>query len=169
MKNDGDRLDVPGFSYGQKTGEFIDVPRIYGGRPESRKSGKPHSLSELMVGRVVSRARKGLQRATQIAREEYHKRKRVRVRKLKAPITNHSPVKACNRRFFDHMGMRGQFLPYVEKPELIISGAKIAYEITDGFCPIVTTTSAREAQIIAATLAHYGIATEILMLAITVY
>lgn len=157
MKNKGARLDVPGFSYGTKTGEFVDVPRIFGGKPQPRKSGKPHVLSELLTAKTVSRARKALQVATQIAKEDYYRRKRVRYRELKKAITNDTPARPCNRRFMEHMGMNGRFLKYEEQPELFVSGAKIAYEITDGFCPMVTTTSVREAQIICASLARYGI------------
>lgn len=158
MKRDASRLDVPGFAFGIKTGEFIDVPKLYGGRPQPKRSGLPHSLSELVSANVVSRARKSIQLAAKIAKEDYFRRKRSRVRELKRPITNQSPIKACNRRFFEHMGMKAQFLAYAESPELFISKAKTAYEITDGFCPMVTVTSAREALNIIASLAKYGIA-----------
>lgn len=158
MKKSNIRLDVPGFSFGIKTGEFIDVPKLYGGRPQPKRSGKPHSLAELIAPVAVSRARKALQLATLIAKEDYFKRKRARKRELKRPI-NRAPPQACNRRFFEHMGMKAGFLPYGERPELFISKSKIAYEITDGLCPMVTTTSSREALIICASLARYGIAT----------
>lgn len=158
MKKDASRLDVPGFAFGIKTGEFIDVPKLYGGRPQPKKSGHPHAMSELIAARTVSRARKAIQLATEIVKKDYFKRKRSRVRAFKRPITDHSPIKACNRRFFEHMGDKAQFLDYVEQPELFISNAKTAYEITDGFCPMVTVTSAREALNIIASLAKYGIA-----------
>lgn len=167
MDNSGSRLDIPGFSYGIKTGEFIDVPRIYGGRPTPKRSSKPHTLGELATASTVSRARKALQSATRITTEDYFKRKRVRFRELKKAITNDSPVRACNRRFFEHMGMDARFLPYEEQPELFISKAKTVYEITDGFCPMVTTTSVREAQFICASLARYGIASEIIPITVT--
>lgn len=160
------RLDIPGFSFGIKTGEFIDVPQIFGGKPTPKRSGRPHSIAEQINFKAISRARKALQLATSVAKEDYYRRKRIRIRKVKAAITNHTPIKSCNRRFFEHMGMNARFLPYEEKPELFISKSKIAFEITDGFCPIVTTTSAREALIILDTLAHYGIATEILTMSI---
>jgi hypothetical protein len=152
------RLDVPGFAFGIKTGEFIDVPKIYGGRPTPKRSGKPHALAELTCSLAISRARKAVQLATKIAKEDYFRRKRARNRELKKAITNSTPPGACNRRFFEHMGMKASFLAYKEKPELFISRSKVAYEITDGFCPMVTTTSAREALIICASLARYGIA-----------
>ncbi len=158
MDSDGPRLDVPGFSYGVKTGEFIDVPRIYGGRPCPKRPGRAHSLEELFVGQTISRARKAAQRATRVAQEDYFRRKRVRKREAKRAITNSTLPIACNRRFLEHMGLDARFLPYEEKPELFISRAKTAYEITDGFCPMVTTTSAREALNIIASLAKYGVA-----------
>jgi hypothetical protein len=162
MSDSEGRLDVPGFSYGTKTGEFIDVPRIYGGKPTPKRSGRPHSIAEQIGAQAVSRARKALQFATALAKEEYVRRKRVRNRELRRPITNNTPIRPCNRRFFEYVGMDASLLPYEEKPELIISKSKIAYEITDGLCPIVSTTSAREALIIRASLARYGIATEII-------
>lgn len=158
MDNNKSRLNVPGFSFGIKTGEFVDVPKIYGGRPQPKKSGLPHSLAELVAPRALSRARKALQLATRIAKEDYFRRKRQRNKGLKRAITNDTLPKACNRRFFEHMGMSARFLAYEEKPELFISRSKTAYEITDGFCPMVTTTSAREALSICASLARYGIA-----------
>src|SRR4051812_49157680 len=135
MSNNKERLDVPGFSLGIKTGEFIDVPRIFGGKPQPKRSSRPHSLSELIDPSPVSRARKALQLATRIAKEDYFKRKRVRTRELKKPIKPPRLV-GCNRRFFEHIGMNAHFLPYQEAPELFISKAKTAYEITDGFCPM---------------------------------
>lgn len=158
MSNKKSRLDVPGFSFGVKTGEFIDVPKVFGGKPTPKRSGRPHSLSEQIGAQTISRARKALQLATRIAKEDYFRRKRSRQRELKRAITNSALPSACNRRFFEHMGTNARFLGYVEKPELFISKAKTAYEITDGFCPMVTTTSAREALIICASLARYGIA-----------
>lgn len=159
MSKNVSRLDVPGFSFGIKTGEFIDVPKLFGGHPHPKRSGKPHSLTELIAPRAISRARKALQLATKIAKEDYFRRKRGRQRECKKAITNSTPPKACNRRFFEHMGMNARFLPYEEKPERFISRPKTVYEITDGLCPMVTTTSAREALIIVASLANYGIAT----------
>jgi hypothetical protein len=161
MSSNESRLNVPGFSYGIKTGEFIDVPKIYGGRPQPKRSGRPHALSELLTAETVSRSRKAVQLATEISKEDYFKRKRNRYRELKKAITNDAPIMACNRRFFEHLGMNARFLPYEENPELFISKSRTAYEITDGFCPLVTITSAREALIIIATLAKYGIAAEI--------
>lgn len=158
MDKNKPRLNVPGFSYGIKTGEFIDVPKLYGGRPTPKRSGKPHTLGELTANAAISRARKSLQLATRIAKEDYFRRKRTRNRGLKSAITNTTPIRACNRRFFEHMGMGARFLAYVEEPELFIGKSKTAYEITDGFCPMVTTTSAREALLICASLARYGIA-----------
>lgn len=158
MSKDESRLDVPGFSFGNKTGEFIDVPKLYGGRPQPKRSGIPHSFVELVVGQTISRASKTAQLITKIAKEDYFKRKRVRTRGLKRAITNHALPRACTRRFFEHSGMKAGFLAYEERPELFISRSKIAYEITDGFCPMVTTTSSREALIICASLARYGIA-----------
>lgn len=152
------RLDIPGFAFGIKTGEFIDVPRIYGGKPSPKRSGRPHSINEQITAKTVSRARKSLQLATLIAKEDYFRRKRARNRQAKIAITNRQPVEGCNRRFFEQMGMKAGFLPYGERPELFISKSKTAYEITDGLCPMVTTTSAREALIIIASLAKYGIA-----------
>lgn len=158
IKKESGRLDVPGFAIGVKTGEFIDVPRIFGGHPSPKRSGRPHSINEQIAANTISRTRKGVQLATQIAKEDYFRRKRTRIRAVKRAITNITLPRACNRRFFEHMGMRGSFLPYEEKPELFISNSKQAYELTDGFCPIVTVTSAREALIICASLANYGIA-----------
>ena len=158
MIKKGSRLDVPGFSFGVKTGEFVDVPRVFGGKPTPKRSGRPHSLSEQITAQTVSRARKALQLSAAIAKEDYFKRKRVRVRELKKAITNSTQPKACHRRFFEHMGLKAQFLAYVEQPELFISKSKTAYEVTDGFCPMVTTTSAREALNICASLARHGIA-----------
>lgn len=152
------RLDIPGFSFGEKTGEFIDVPQLYGGKPSPKRSGRPHSIREQITAETVSRARKALQLATLIAKEDYFRRKRSRNRRVKVAITNNTQPIACTRRFFEYMGMKAGFLPYVERPELFISKSKTAYEITDGLCPIVTTTSAREALIICASLARYGIA-----------
>lgn len=166
MTNKESRLDVPGFAFGLKTGEFIDVPKIYGGRPTPKRSGRPHTLEELTATAAISRARKALQLATKIAKEDYFRRKRQRHRGLKKAITNNTLPQACNRRFFEHMGMHARFLPYEEKPEFFISKSKQAYEITDGFCPMVTTTSAREALIICATLARYGIAAYFNMIAV---
>lgn len=157
MKKKKSRLDVPGFSFGIKTGEFIDVPKLYGGRPKPKKSGIPHTLPELQDLEAISRNRKAIRLATRIAKEDYFRRKRNRFRELKKAITIDGPIMACNRRFLEFMGMKAGFIPYVEKPELFISRSKIAYEITDGFCPIVTTTSAREALIICASLARYGV------------
>lgn len=167
MDKEDSRLDIPGFSYGIKTGEFVDVPKIFGGKPSPKRSGRPHSISEQIAAQTVSRARKALLIATRIAKEDYFKRKRVRLRALKKAITNLQPTRACNRRYFEHMGMDARFLEYEADPELFISRAKTAYEITDGFCPIVTTTSVREAQIILATFAKYGIAVEILQVTIS--
>jgi len=158
MKSKKSRIDVPGFSFGEKTGEFIDVPKIFGGKPTPKRSGRPHSLNEQIGAQTISRARKALQLATSIAKEDYFRRKRSRQRELKRAITNNSLPKACSRRFFEHMGTDARFLSYEEDPELFISKSKTAYEITDGFCPMVTTTSAREALIICASLARYGIA-----------
>lgn len=155
-KNDP-RLDVPGFSFGIKTGEFIDVSRIFGGRPSPKKSGTPHSFTELATGEVISRARKGLQLATRIAKEDYLKRKRLKGRELKKAVPAQS-IKACNRRYFESMGMDARFIAYVEPPELFISKSKQAYEITDGFLPFVTVTSAREALFIVASMAKFGVA-----------
>lgn len=151
-------LDVPGFSFGVKTGEYIDVPKIFGGKPSPKRSGRPHSLAEQIGFKAVSRARKALCLATLLAKEDYFRRKRKRNRKAKVAITNSTLPQACSRRFFEHMGMKAGFLPYAERPELFISKAKTAYEITDGFCPMVTTTSAREALMICASLAQFGIA-----------
>jgi hypothetical protein len=158
MKKSNTRLDIPGFSFGEKTGEFIDVPKIYGGKPSPKKSGRPHSLAEQISFKAISRASKALQLATLIAKEDYYRKKRARSRKVKVAITNSTLPRSCNRRFLEHMGMKAQFLKYEEKPELFISKSKTAYEITDGFCSMVTTTSAREALIICASLARYGIA-----------
>lgn len=159
MRKKESRLDVPGFAFGIKTGEFIDVPKIYGGRPTPKKTGRPHGIEELLSSKgVISRARKSLVLATLIAKEDYVRRKRIRQRKLKAPITNSTLPQPCIRRFLEHMGRRAGFLEYKEKPELFISKAKTAYEVTDGFCPMLTTTSAREALILCASLARYGVA-----------
>lgn len=157
MSKGESRLNVPGFSFGIKTGEFIDVTRIFGGRPSPKKSGNPHSIAELASPPAISRARKMLQLATRVAKEDYFRRKRVRTRELKkatpAPI-----LTACDRRFFEQMGMQASFLAYAEQPELFVSKPKQAYEITDGLLPFVTVTSSREALIICASLAKYGIA-----------
>jgi hypothetical protein len=64
------------------------------------------------------------------------------------------------------MGAHASFLAYEEKPELFISKSKVAYEIRDGFCPMLTVTSPREAAIFCATLAYYGIASEFIRIAI---
>jgi len=56
------------------------------------------------------------------------------------------------------MGLKAAFVPYEEKPESWVACPKTAYEITDGLVPMVTVTSAREAMIICASLARYGIA-----------
>jgi hypothetical protein len=152
-----DRLDIPGFQHGIKTGDFIDVPRIFGGRPSPKKCGPPHSFSELSTGEIISRARKGLQLATRIAKVDHFKRKRQRGRELKKAVPA-KPIRACNRRFFEAMGMDARFIAYVEPPELFISKSKQAYEITDGLLAFVTVTSAREALIIVASLAKFGIA-----------
>lgn len=151
------RLDVPGFAFGIKTGEFVDVPKVFGGRPSPKKSRTPHSLQELSTGETISRVRKTLQLATRIAKEDYFRRKRIRNRGLKKAIAAQS-YNPCIRRFFEHMGMQASFLAYAEQPELFISKSKQAYEITDGLLPFVTVTSSREALIICASLAKYGIA-----------
>lgn len=153
------RLDIPGFSYGERTGEFIDVPRIFGGRPTPKKSGKPHSIVEQIRSETISRAARTLQLATRIAKKDYTNRKRARVREAHRATTNNASIRACNRRFFEHMGLQAGFLAYVEQPELFVSMSKRAYEITDGFLPFVTVTSSREALLIIASLMKYGIAT----------
>lgn len=159
MKNNKSRLDIPGFSFGLKTGEMVDVPKIYGGRPQPKKSGKPHSIEEIIRARgIVSTKWKTKALYAKIGKQDYSRRKRIRTREYKAPITNNTLPLPCNRRFFEYMGDKAQWLDYTEKPELFISKAKTAFEITDGFLPILTTTSAREALIICATLARYGIA-----------
>jgi hypothetical protein len=157
MNKNGTRIDVPGFENGLKTGDFIDVPRIFGGRPSPKKSRTPLSLQELGFGQIVSRAGKGVLLATRIAKEDYLRRKRVRSR-LEHKAIAADPIRPCNRRYFEQIGMKCSFLAYVEKPELFVSKAKQAYEITDGFLPFVTVTSSREALLIIASLAKFGIA-----------
>jgi hypothetical protein len=165
-KNESRRLDVPGFSFGIQTGEFIDVPQIYGGKPTPKRSGRPHSIREQITAQTVSRARKALLLATRIAKEDYFRRKRVRSRETKKAITIDKPIRACNRRFFEHLGIKASYLAYEEQPEYIISRAKVAYAVHDGLCPLVTTTSVREAQIIQASLAYYGMAVEIIQISL---
>lgn len=157
MRKNKSRLDSPGFWLGNKTGESIDIYKLLGGRPTPKKSGNPHSFVELTDSIAISRARKTLQLATKIAREEYYRRKRVRTKEYRKPVES-QPVKPCNRRYFEHVGMKCSFLAYIEKPELFISKSKQAYEITDGLLSFLTTTSAREALIVCASLAKYGIA-----------
>lgn len=151
------RLNAPGFSKGVHSDVGLDIAKLYGGRPFPKRSGNPHGITELLTGSVISRARKGLQLATRIAKEDYSRKKRIADRAKKKAIPA-QPVKACNRRFFEHLGMQAGFLAYCEQPELVISKAKQAYELTDGFLPFVTTTSSREALLIIASLAKYGIA-----------
>lgn len=155
MINKRSRLNVPGII--RYSNDSIDLAKLFGGRPSHKRSGNPHGIPELISGKVVSRARKGLQLATRIAKEDYNRKKRSVDREKKKAISA-APVKACNRRFFEHMGMQASFLAYVEKPELFISKSKQAYELTDGFLPFVTTTSSREALLIIASLAKRGIA-----------
>lgn len=152
------RLNVPGFLFGVKTGKFIDVAKLYGGRPCGKQSARPHTLEELQDSETISRRRKTIRLITQVSTEDYNRRKRTRKRVEKQAINTAPAIRACTKRFLEHMGKKCAFLEFVEKPELFISKAKRAYEITDGFCSILTTTSAREAMIICATLARYGIA-----------
>jgi hypothetical protein len=147
------RLDVPGFSFGVKTGEFVDVPRIFGGRGAKRKSGKPHTYSEL-ASRAPSRS---VAIASAIARHEYNKGKRFRLKQKKQPKTNHIAA-YCLRRYLELSGLKTYNFAYAENPELIIPKPKIVYEVTDGLLPWVTFTSSREAMLMCATLARFGIA-----------
>lgn len=163
MENKNPRLDIPGFSFGLKTGETVDVPKIYGGRPQPKKSGRPHSIDEIVRARgIVSTKWKTKALYAKVGKQDYSRRKRVRTREYRAPITNNMLQSPCNRRFFEYMGDKAQWLKYVEQPdeqpELFISKAKVAYEIVDDFLPIMTTTSAKEALIMCATLAKFGIA-----------
>lgn len=158
MSRNESRLDVPGFSFGEKTGVFIDVPKIYGGRPQPKRSGRPHTLEELLGFNSESRANRSVQLASKIAREDHFRIKRSRHRGLRQAITNVAAIRPCTRRFLEQMGMKSSFIAYSEKPELFISKAKTAYELTDGLLPMMSTTSAREALIICASLARRGIA-----------
>lgn len=159
MKSNKSRLNIPGFSYGLKTGEWIDVPKLYGGRPNPKKSGKPHSIDELIKSKgIVSRKWKTAALFSKISQKDYSKRKRIRTRAAHAPTTNNTLPPPCNRRFFEWMGDKAGWMDYTEQPELFVSKAKVAYEVTDGLLPMLSTTSAREALIVCSTLARYGIA-----------
>src|SRR6185312_5537149 len=142
MKASSGRLDVPGFSHGQKTGEYIDVPRIYGGKGAKRKSKKPHSFTEL----VSRTALKSAERAASKAREEYYKAKRLRFKKAKKPIT-HISSHYCTRRYLEFQGLKIFSFKYSEPPELITPNPKTVYEVTDGLLSYVSFTSAMEAQL----------------------
>jgi len=150
---------VPGFSHGIKTGEYVDVAKLFGGRPNPKKSGNPHSIDELINGKVVSTKRKTQLLFAKIARKDYSNRKRTSSRSQHAPVTNNTLPPPCNRRFFEWFGDHCAWMDYSEQPELFISNAKVAYEVTDGLLPMLTTTSAREALIMCATFAQHGIAT----------
>lgn len=159
MKSKKPRLDIPGFSYGLKTGEWIDVPKLYGGRPNPKKSGKPHSIDELIKSKgLVSRTRKTAALFAVISKEDYSRRRRIRTRIAHAPVTNNTLPPPCNRRLFEWMGDKAGWLDYTEQPELFVSKSKVAYEITDGLLPMLSTTSSREAMIMCSTLVRYGIA-----------
>jgi hypothetical protein len=151
------RINVPGFSFGRKTGEYIDVPRIFGGHGSSRKSKKPHSTQELLGGRVLTQGRKALVVATHIARQEYNKGKRFRAKQEQKSITPLA-VQPCTRRLLEFTGHHCPFIPFIGEPELIVSKPKTVFEVTDYILPIATFTSAREAQILAATLTARGYA-----------
>lgn len=157
MARSSGRLDVPGFSFGQKTGEYIDVPRIYGGHGAKRKSGIPHSTPELLGGRVLTQGRKELVLATAIAKQEYNKGKRFRAKQQKQAITN-PPAAYCTRRYLELIGVKRPSFQFSDPPELIIPKAKTVYELTDGLMPFLSVTSAREAELLCRTLAHYGVA-----------
>lgn len=165
MKKDKSRIDIPGFSYGERTGEYIDVPQIYGGRPTPKRSGRPHVLTELQTREIISRAKKQLQDATQLAKRDHSKRKAVKTRKAHKAIEAPA-VKSCTKRFLEFLGMHCTAIGYVETPELFVSNAKQAYEITDGLCPIMTVTSAREALIVRTSFAKFGLAVEFKIIAV---
>jgi len=151
------RMDVPGFSFGIKTNEFIDVPRIFGGHGARRKSGKPHSTAELLGGRNLTEERKISIFETRIARQQYNKGKRFRARQRQKPI-HPSPPDYCLRRYLEHTGLRTHDCEFAFHPELIISRPRFIYEVTDGLLPLVCFTSAREAQILCKTYAKFGFA-----------
>lgn len=154
-----DRLNVPGFSFGEKTDEYLDVPRIFGGHGATRKSGKPHSTQELLGGRNLTQERKLTLYKTRIARQQYNKGKRFRARQIKQPIKPGPLPYYCLRRYLEHSGIKTHNCSFAEPPELIQSRPKIVYEVTDGFLPLVCFTSAREAQILCKTYAKFGFAT----------
>lgn len=116
----------------------------------------PHSMSELMSAEAVSRYRKGKLLSAEISLAEYRTRKRARS-KIRTKSIKVEGVKPCNRRYFEFMGITANFIAYSQPPELLESRSKVAYEITDGLLPLMTVTSAREALIICASLAKYGI------------
>ena len=153
------RLDVPGFWFGEKTGEYIDVPRIFGGHGAKRKSGQPHTMQELLGGKNLTQERKLTMLVTRIAKQEYHKEKRVRFKQQKQ-ATNPNPLPPyCLRRYLEHSGIKTHNCSFAEPPEIIISRPKIIYEVSDGFVPLVSFTSAREAKLLCSTYAHFGFAT----------
>lgn len=152
------RLDIPGFSFGQKTGEYIDVARLYGGHGSGRTSGVPHSFQELAAHDAPSSSRlRGIRNARHSV-IEYTARKRLRKREANRAIS--SPVFPCLRRYIEWLGLPVHSCQYTDRPELFDTNADTAYEVRTEFLALVTFTSAREAMIMVRTLAKYGIATE---------
>jgi hypothetical protein len=161
-----DRLDVPGFSLGLKTGEFIDVPKIFGGRPTKRKSTTPHSFADLVSADFPSSKRRRLLIETAIARKEYVQERRVKARSEHRGVTKPIPG-YCLRRYLEFRGMKmgrdhSRCPPYKEVPEVISPNPKIIYEVieatTNGFISILSFTSSREAKLMCNTLARFGVA-----------
>ena len=120
MKTSVGRLNVPGFSFGIKTGEYIDVARLYGGKGAKRKSGKPHTYQELAsrtgLKTVVAKAN--------VARIEYNKDKRIRLRQAKKPQTKKIAA-YCTRRYLEFSGLPTYNFKYAEPPETIIPHQKL--------------------------------------------
>lgn len=154
-----DRLNVPGFSFGLKTDEFLDVPRIFGGHGAKRKSALPHSAHELLGGCNLTEGRKVSLYRTRVARQHYNKGKRFRARQKNQAITPPPLPEYCLRRYLEHSGLRTNKCTFESQPEFIISKPRFIYEVTDGLLPIVCFTSAREAQILCKTYAKFGFAT----------
>ena len=157
MTDKTSRLDIPGFSYGQKTNEFIDVPRILGGRGTNKRSPKPHSAQELMAGQNISRKRKLALTIAKLAQKEFSKGKRKRARELYRALTG-EPVRPCIRRYLEFSGLRHHNAAFTSPIEIVQSKPKMIYEVTDGLLPYVSFTSSREALLLIASAARYGVA-----------
>lgn len=158
-KTSHSRLDIPGFSFGQKTGEYIDVARLYGGHGSGRTSGVPHSFQELAARDDPSADRLRGIRNARFSHLEYTRGRSRRQRQAHKPI-NAGPVTPCIRRYLEWLGLPVRQCQYKDEPELFDTNAGTAYEVRTEFLALVTFTSAREAMTMVRTLAKYGIASE---------